>query len=214
MDGYRRSPDIRGGSNWTQASSPTHKQGSKLQTVKPPPVKSKTVLWKPGNLDSEELESLFPRKEKKSVTKVPTVSMLSQQLENLTVNDNNPWLEYGKFDGAGNPDQKFVRAYSIYYPFTVGELVNKPIQIFCRLDSRVSDLVGLACYKYTVEGREPRVLGLAENYSLFMCEEDGSVDWDFPALDSGEPLGKYGFNVLAVVESSKPEQERKNLRQI
>ena len=210
--GYRRSPDIRGGSSWTQDSSPNHKQGNKQQAVKPPPTKPKTVLWKPGNMDPDEMESLFPRKELKEKVVEPKVSLLSQLLDNLTVSDDNPWLEFGRFDGAGNPDQKYVRAYSIYFPVTVGDQVNKPIRVLCRLDNKVSDLVGLSCYKYTLQGREPSIQGPVENYSLFMCEEDGSVDWDFPALDSGEPLGKYGFTILAVVEQNKPEQER-NQRQ-
>jgi len=82
----------------------------------------------------------------------------------------------------------------------------KPILVMCRGDARVHELIGLSCYKYTLENREPRLAPPVENSSLFMCEEDGSVDWDFPSLDSSDLLSKYGFTVLAVVERSKPEQ--------
>lgn len=36
-----------------------------------------------------------------------------------------------------------------------------------------------------------------------MAEDDGEVDMDFPALDSKEPMSKFGFAKLALV--SKPE---------
>ena len=205
MDSYRRSPDIRGGTNWIQNSSPVNKQGETLETVKPAPPKTKNVLWKaPGPLDPAEMENWFPRKELTEKT-VPKVSLLSQLLENITVNDSNPWLEYAKFDVSGNPDQKFIRNISIYFPMTEGELLSKPILVSISRDARISDLTGLSCYKYTLENRKPTLDSSVGNYSLFMCEEDGNVDWDFPALEPSDQVSKYGFSILAVVERSKPE---------
>ena len=63
------------------------------------------------------------------------------------------------------------------------------------------DIVGLVCWRYTLEGRLPHLesnLG-PDAFDLFMCEEDGTVDRDFPCLDWRETFSKYGFQQLALV---------------
>ena len=37
-------------------------------------------------------------------------------------------------------------------------------------------------------------------YCLHIAEDDGEVDTDFPPLDSNEPIHKFGFSTLALVE--------------
>lgn len=37
-------------------------------------------------------------------------------------------------------------------------------------------------------------------YGLYIAEDDGDVDWDFPCLDSREVVSKFGFSYLALVE--------------
>lgn len=37
-------------------------------------------------------------------------------------------------------------------------------------------------------------------YCLHIAEDDGEVDTDFPPLDSSEPIHKFGFSTLALVE--------------
>jgi len=75
----------------------------------------------------------------------------------------------------------------------------RSIRLACVRDAKVKDVVGLICLKYTMEGRQPKLEPPAENYNLFMCEEDGTLDRDFPALDWREPFSKYGFPHLALV---------------
>lgn len=43
-----------------------------------------------------------------------------------------------------------------------------------------------------------------DNYSLFIAEDDGSPDADFPCLEPKEVVAKFGFTSLALVRSSKP----------
>lgn len=38
------------------------------------------------------------------------------------------------------------------------------------------------------------------NYGLYITEEDGEVDRDFPCLDEKECVAKYGFTCLGLVE--------------
>ena len=39
-----------------------------------------------------------------------------------------------------------------------------------------------------------------EAFSLHIAEDDGEVDMDFPALDNKEPISKFGFYKLALVQ--------------
>ena len=43
-----------------------------------------------------------------------------------------------------------------------------------------------------------------DRYFLHIAEDDGEVDTDFPALDNREPISKFGFAKLALVESDEP----------
>jgi len=48
-----------------------------------------------------------------------------------------------------------------------------------------------------------------ETYCLHIAEDDGEVDTDFPSLDSKEPVSKFGFTKLALVEKDMPSQANK-----
>uniref|UniRef100_A0A8C6LTZ6 Target of rapamycin complex 2 subunit MAPKAP1 n=1 Tax=Nothobranchius furzeri TaxID=105023 RepID=A0A8C6LTZ6_NOTFU len=67
-------------------------------------------------------------------------------------------------------------------------------------NARVHDLIGLICWQYTGEGREPKLNENVDAYCLHIAEDDGEVDTDFPPLDSNEPIHKFGFSTLALVE--------------
>jgi hypothetical protein len=36
-------------------------------------------------------------------------------------------------------------------------------------------------------------------FALYIAEDDGEVDWDFPCLDPKETVAKFGFSYLALV---------------
>lgn len=46
--------------------------------------------------------------------------------------------------------------------------------------ARVQDLIGLICWQYTSEGREPKLNDNVSAYCLHIAEDDGEVDTDFP----------------------------------
>uniref|UniRef100_A0A3Q2PQJ2 CRIM domain-containing protein n=1 Tax=Fundulus heteroclitus TaxID=8078 RepID=A0A3Q2PQJ2_FUNHE len=64
-------------------------------------------------------------------------------------------------------------------------------------NARVHDLIGLICWQFlTYQTLDENV----EAYCLHIAEDDGEVDTDFPPLDSNEPIHKFGFSTLALVE--------------
>jgi hypothetical protein len=50
-----------------------------------------------------------------------------------------------------------------------------------------------------------------DRYGLYIAEDDGEVDWDFPCLDPHETVGKFGFNYLALVECQKKDEDSKSV---
>jgi hypothetical protein len=50
-----------------------------------------------------------------------------------------------------------------------------------------------------------------DHYGLYIAEDDGDVDCDFPCLDPRETVGKFGFNYLALVERVKKDEDSKSL---
>jgi len=74
----------------------------------------------------------------------------------------------------------------------------------------IQDVIGLVLYKYIAEGGTYRVQEEIKAYSLHIAEEDGEVDMDFQALDEKEPISKFGFQHLALVEKYKVVTEVKD----
>ena len=50
-----------------------------------------------------------------------------------------------------------------------------------------------------------------ELYALHIAEDDGEVDLDFPALDSREPIAKFDFARLALVERIIPRRHMSSI---
>lgn len=79
------------------------------------------------------------------------------------------------------------------------------MEVVSLASARVYDLIGLICWQYTNEGKEPKLRPNVENYCLRIAEENGDVDPDFPSLNPKEPVAKFGFPYLALVEKQQAE---------
>lgn len=79
---------------------------------------------------------------------------------------------------------------------------NKPLEIVIVSTARVQDLIGLTCWQYTNEGREPKLTGITSDYCLKITEDNGEVDPDFSSLNPKEPLSKFNFPCLALTEKA------------
>ncbi|XP_063865482.1 target of rapamycin complex 2 subunit MAPKAP1-like isoform X1 [Scylla paramamosain] len=182
--------------------------------------KVKRVVWKhntapiderldaPGNYESE-LNELFSRKavitsrnpQDCPLPQQAPVSLLSRLVQQYPDGLNNPFLEYAKFDGTTHTNVQ-ARRISIYLLIGDDPAPNYPLVVSvinCH-QARVIDLIGLICWLYTKENRQPPLRGGVEHYALHIAEEDGQVDWDFQALRPRDIIEKFGFNVLALVE--------------
>lgn len=124
------------------------------------------------------------------------------QLERCPTVPSNPFNEFARFDGRvteGTPTKRLI----IYLTMLPPEMRSHPIEVVTSCNARVHDLIGLICWQYTMEGKEPKLKTNVKHYALKIAEENGEIDPDFPSLNPKEPVAKFGFPVLALVEKEE-----------
>ncbi|XP_074871656.1 target of rapamycin complex 2 subunit MAPKAP1 [Carettochelys insculpta] len=201
---YSQSVDIT--SSWDfgiRRRSNTAQRLERLRKERQNQIKCKNVQWKERNSSCsvEELSLLFEKKNFR--IKSPhsgKQSLLSVRLEQCPLQLNNPFNEYSKFDGKGHVGTTATKKIDVYLPLPTSQDKLLPMTVVTMANAKVHDLIGLICWQYTSEGREPKLNDNVNAYCLHIAEDDGEVDTDFPPLDSNEPIHKFGFSTLALVE--------------
>ncbi|XP_078686684.1 target of rapamycin complex 2 subunit MAPKAP1-like isoform X1 [Branchiostoma floridae x Branchiostoma belcheri] len=188
----------------------------KLKKERQNQVRCRNVQWKEKSIDmsAEEMAGMFEKKdlsEKKSAAAPQKTSVLAEQLEQSPVLTNNPFIEFSKFDGKGHVGSTATKRVDIFLTMTTGKERNFPLTVVVLATARVQDLIGLICWQYTNEAKEPKLIENVEAYCLHIAEDDGEVDTDFPALDAKEPFAKFGFTTLALVEKPKDKEQQSEI---
>uniref|UniRef100_A0A3Q1HV77 Target of rapamycin complex 2 subunit MAPKAP1 n=1 Tax=Anabas testudineus TaxID=64144 RepID=A0A3Q1HV77_ANATE len=166
-------------------------------------IKCKNIQWKErtSSQSVEDLGSLFEKRDFKDRPRTTGIkSTLSLRLEQCPQQLNNPFNEYSKFDGKGHVGTTATKKIDVYLSMQLAQEKIHPMTVVTIANARVHDLIGLICWQYTSEGREPKLNENVNAYCLHIAEDDGEVDTDFPPLDSNEPIHKFGFSTLALVE--------------
>ncbi|XP_073170719.1 target of rapamycin complex 2 subunit MAPKAP1 isoform X3 [Lepidochelys kempii] len=201
---YSQSVDIT--SSWDfgiRRRSNTAQRLERLRKERQNQIKCKNVQWKERNAScsAEELSSLFEKKNfRVKSPRSGKQSLLSVRLEQCPLQLNNPFNEYSKFDGKGHVGTTATKKIDVYLPLHTSQDKLLPMTVVTIANAKVHDLIGLICWQYTSEGREPKLNDNVNAYCLHIAEDDGEVDTDFPPLDSNEPIHKFGFSTLALVE--------------
>ncbi|KAM9793577.1 target of rapamycin complex 2 subunit MAPKAP1 isoform X8 [Syngnathus typhle] len=207
-DGYTcdlsQSMDIT--SSWDfgiRRRSNTAQRLERLRKERQNQIKCKNIQWKERSSSQsvEDLGSFFEKRDIKDRMRSTCVkSTLSLRLEQCPQQLNNPFNEYSKFDGKGHIGTTATKKIDVYLSMQMGQEKVHPMAVVTIANARVHDLIGLICWQYTTEGREPKLNENVNAYCLHIAEDDGEVDTDFPPLDSNEPIHKFGFSTLALVE--------------
>uniref|UniRef100_A0A8C5H1N4 Target of rapamycin complex 2 subunit MAPKAP1 n=1 Tax=Gouania willdenowi TaxID=441366 RepID=A0A8C5H1N4_GOUWI len=166
-------------------------------------IKCKNIQWKErsSSQSAEDLGSMFEKRDFKDRPRTSgTKSTLSLRLEQCPQQLNNPFNEYSKFDGKGHIGTTATKKIDVYLSMQMAQEKIHPMTVVTIANARVYDLIGLICWQYTSEGREPKLNENVNAYCLHIAEDDGEVDTDFPPLDCNEPIHKFGFSTLALVE--------------
>ncbi|XP_073446853.1 target of rapamycin complex 2 subunit MAPKAP1 isoform X4 [Dendrobates tinctorius] len=201
---YSQSVDIT--SSWDfgiRRRSNTAQKLERLRKERQNQIRCKNVQWKDRNTShsAEELSSLFEKKEIiEKIQRSVKPSILSVRLEQCPLQLNNPFNEYSKFDGKGHVGTTATKKIDVYLAMQSSQDKMLPMTVVTIANAKVHDLIGLICWQYTTEGREPKLNDNVDSFCLHIAEDDGEVDTDFPPLDSNEPIHKFGFSTLALVE--------------
>lgn len=165
------------------------KKAAKVKTIK-----YETAVQRSGDGTDDDL---FVKKDvSKASSEDRMSSLLSQQLESFPKMPQNKFLEYAKFDGTSQTESKSFKIFLMMLPENQRAY---PMQICVTATAKIQDFIGLICYKCSLA--YPNVsLRSIKHYGLFMTEEDGEIDTDFPPLDMGEPCVKFCFSHLAMAE--------------
>lgn len=164
-----------------------------------------TIRWKEPEKETnhENYSRLFV---KKDPSKKKATSLLSQLIAHHASHPDSPFLQYAKYDGLSQLRIP-TRTIKIFMMMQLKQERNYPLTICVVASARVSELIGLACFKYNQEKREPALSGTINQFALFIAEDDGSPDADFPCLEPSEIVGKFGFTTLALVQVASPERD-------
>ncbi|XP_016296803.1 target of rapamycin complex 2 subunit MAPKAP1-like [Sinocyclocheilus anshuiensis] len=183
-------------------------------------IKCKNIQWKErsSSQSADDLSSLFEKKDFKDRPRsTGSKSTLSLRLEHCPQQLNNPFNEYSKFDGKieervtikmeRRPEKKPDSLLGSVVPHT-DSLGGCPSRIKGLINTMRVSLYssGLDLDRVSEQIKTPSSQckhQRSENvntYCLHIAEDDGEVDTDFPPLDSNEPIHKFGFSTLALVE--------------
>lgn len=163
--------------------------------------RSKNIKWE-SNAEKMSDEDRMKMFAKQDIPKEQPAfkSLLSEQIQNCIRMPKNPFMEYSKFDGSAQVGVP-VRKYKIFLTMLPENQKNYPMLVICVATAKIQELIGLICYKCSssiVYGDFP--LQPVSSYGLYITEEDGEVDRDFPCLDAKECVAKFGFTCLGLVE--------------
>lgn len=130
--------------------------------------------------------------------KGPSQSLLAELLILNPKQPTNKYLQYARFDGTGQQGNltKKIRIFLTMLPETQR---NYPMPVCVLGSAKIQEFIGLICYKASLDHPEVEMLSVS-NYGLYITEENGEVDSDFPPLDLNEPCSKFCFSHLALVK--------------
>lgn len=206
--------------NTYRQRSNTAQHIEKMTIARKKAAKTKNIKWETSQqqLTEEEKAELFSKKIIDKPRVPEHASLLTDLLSKNDVGPRNPFIEFSVYDGTariGIPTRKF----KIFFTMVPESERNYPLPVCIISTAKISDLIGLSILKYRLEFLQYILSGNAVRYffcfsaahpeyhfkeisyyDLFITEDDGEMDKDFPPLDSREHVSKFSFNCLSLVE--------------
>lgn len=141
------------------------------------------------------------------------INQQQQQNSELKTDNNNeishqPNISNELTDASGSRENNTLPNATNNMPQSPSKPQSKPkntgpLEVVIVSTAKVQDLIGLICWQYTNEGREPKLNHDINRYCLRIAEDNGEVDPDFTSLNSKEPLSKFNFPSLALTEKTE-----------
>lgn len=188
--------------------SNTAQRLEKMEAEKKKAANTIHVKWvtNPVPLSAETRAELFPRKDLKSIKHEKQVSLLTELLEKFPDMPENPFKDFARMDGNAQVGVPMKR-YLIFITMLNEDDRKYPMEVVIISSAKILDLIGLICWKCSIDHPDVTLKDSVNHYGLFIAEDDGAVDWDFPSLDTREVVSKFGFTYLALVERDQAVQQ-------
>ncbi|ALC42533.1 Sin1 [Drosophila busckii] len=143
----------------------------------------------------------LPSKPAKQATTEPAEqqqSKLTAQLARSPQQTQNRFMEYARFDGTAQVGMPTKRI-NVYVNMLPEPERNYPLKICVLSTAKIIEVIGLVCYKASLQHPDVLQLKSVQHYALYMTEDNDDMD-DFPPLDNREPCSKFGFSHLTLAE--------------
>ncbi|XP_072401364.1 stress-activated map kinase-interacting protein 1 isoform X2 [Diabrotica undecimpunctata] len=181
--------------------SNTAAQIEKLELARKKTAKMRHIKWESNGqpINWNNFDDLFVKKDVSTLIKQKkNISKLSELIQYHLDIPKNPYIEYAKFDGTGQVNIP-TKKYKIFLTMLPPQQRNYPMAVCCVAQAKVQELIGLTLLKLSYSHGTANLKSPSQ-YGLYITEEDGEVDSDFPCLDPKEPISKFGFICLGLVE--------------
>lgn len=140
----------------------------------------------------------------------PSLSRLADKLTESSRQIRNKYFQYARFDGTAHLSTltKKIKIFMTMFP---EQLRNYPLEVCVISTAKIHEFIGLICYKSSITNPEIQLLSV-ENYGLYITEEDGEIDMEFPPLDLREPCSKFCFSHLSLAQRKLSADYRQDSR--
>ena len=176
--------------------SDMRKKQSQIKTVKC----DDSIVRLNAEISSLEDDEIFVRKVVTEKSLQQKISKLTDQIENLPPMPINKFRQYSQFDGTSHSAHEIRTIQVFVMPFPKQER-NYPVRCCVQATAKVEEFIGFILFKCTQDFPEAAQQANFENvsdYGLFITDETGEPDLDFPALDGSEQVQRFQFAHLAL----------------
>ncbi|XP_055334876.1 target of rapamycin complex 2 subunit MAPKAP1-like [Paramacrobiotus metropolitanus] len=198
-------------SNTTVRLEKIRKEREEKSRIKITHWKSTRSLRGPSSLSEQNLSDIFSEAD---IVPRPAQKFHSALSLELDKSDGkivqNPFLEYARFDGRMQRGTA-AKTFKIFFYLAGSDAaaaapVVAPMNVTVLLTARHLDLMGLICWQYREENRQPPMMKSLDFYQLYWAEDNGMIDRDFTAIDVTDPVSRSHDNKIGFVECSEPIQ--------
>lgn len=145
-------------------------------------------------------DELFVRKDFAKQSVEPMKSKLSYQIDHLPPMPVNRFRKYSCFDGTSYPINEIRTIQVFVMPFPNSQR-NYPVRCCVQASAKIEEFIGFILFKCTQdfpEASQQANFEEVKDYGLFITDESGEPDLDFPALDFDEQVQRFQFAYLAL----------------
>lgn len=160
--------------------------------------KRKTLAERPTEKPSTSTTTKSEKGSEDELSDEGVKSKLTEQLARSPKQTQNRFIEYARFDGTAQVGMPTKRI-NVYVNMLPEPDRNYPLKICVLSTAKIIEVIGLVCYKTTIQYPDAVQLKSVQHYALYMTEDNDDME-DFPPLDNREPCSKFGFSHLTLAE--------------